>query len=224
MQGIVNPKSALKSLAAWRSSAFVALAFASCVLAAPGVHASPASESFIRQEIDKGHAILNDAALSPDQRHQQFRSLLLELFDTRRIGIFTLGQYAAGTTPAEIDAFVPAFTNYVVAVYERALSKADGQILKVTGSADRDPSDSIVKAELVGANRPNGEPIKAAFRVRAGANGEPTITDLQVEGVWLALGERSDFTSYLQQHNGSVAMLTTRLNTMADQLTEDLKP
>ena len=222
MQGISSSKSVRK--AGWFSSALVVLAFASCIVAAPGAQASPASESFVQQEIDRGYAILNSAALSPDQRHQQFRELLLELVDTRRIGIFTLGQYAAGASPTEIDAFVAAFTNYVVGVYELALSKSEGQILKVTGSADRDPKNSIVKAELVSANRSNGEPIRTAFRVRAGANGEPTITDLQVEGVWLAIGERADFTSYLQQHNGSVATLTARLNMMADQLAGDSRP
>jgi phospholipid transport system substrate-binding protein len=88
----------------------------------------------------------------------------------------------------------------------------------VTGSSDPKPNDSVVNVELAGSNHSKSGPIKAAFRVRVGANGEPTITDLQVEGMWLAIAERADFTAYLQQHNGSIAELTKRLNVLSDQL------
>jgi phospholipid transport system substrate-binding protein len=217
-------KAASRSLASWLPRVLIALVFASCMLAGPGAEASPASESFIRQKIDAGYTILNSSALSPNQRHRQFHDLFIELVDTRRVGIFTLGQYAKAATPDDTDAFVAAFTNYLVAVYETALSKYDGQILKVTGSSDPKPNDSVVNIELAGSNHSNGVPIKAAFRVRVGANGEPTITDLQVEGMWLAIAERADFTAYLQQHNGSIAELTKRLNALSDQLIGESNP
>ena len=68
---------------------------------------------------------------------------------------------------------------------------------------------------------PNAQPIKAAFRVRKGQDGRMIVTDIQVEGVWLALSERSDFTGFLQQHGGSVPALTTDLKHQTEQLREN---
>src|SRR6266566_9798645 len=103
-------------------------AAALCVLsAAPAAQATPATEAFIQQSFDKGYAILNDASLSEPERREQFRSLLLGLAASRRIALFTLGPYATSAAPADIDAFVAAFTHYSIAVYEKALNRYTGQ-------------------------------------------------------------------------------------------------
>ena len=46
----------------------------------------------------------------------------------------------------------------------------------------------------------------------------PIIIDMQVEGVWVAVTQRADFTSYLQQHGGSVPDLATYLERQARQI------
>jgi phospholipid transport system substrate-binding protein len=196
------------------------VAAALCTLFVPvGARATPATEAFIQQSFDKGYLILNSTSLSETQRREQFRDLLLDLASSRRIALFTLGPYAAGATPADVDGFVTAFTNYSVAVYEKGLNRYHGQALKVTGSSDRATDDSVVRAELVSPNLSNGQSIKVAFRVRRDESGAPTVTDLQIEGVSLAITERDDFTAYLQQHEGSVPQLSKRLNGLSDEVT-----
>ena len=64
----------------------------------------------------------------------------------------------------------------------------------------------------------NQNAIRVGFRVRKTSDGRSIITDMQVEGIWLALSERSDFTGFLQQHGGSVAALTDHLRAQADQV------
>ena len=183
----------------------------------PGAWATPATEAFIQQNFDKGYVILNSASLSHAERREQFRALVLAVAASRRIALFTLGPYAAGAAAADSDAFVEAFTKYSVAVYEKGLTRYEGQALKVTGSADRAADDSVVQAELVRQNRSKGPLIKVAFRVRRDGSGAPTITDVQIEGVWLAITERDDFSAYLQQHKGSVPELSKRLNVLSDE-------
>ena len=198
-------------------SALCALAVLCMMFMAPEARATPATEAFIQQNFDKGYAILNNTSLSDAQRREQFRALLLELAASRRIALFTLGSYAAGAAPPTVDAFVEAFTNYSVAVYEKGLNRYEGQALKVTGSLDRAADDSVVQAELVSPNPSNGQSIKIAFRVRPGETGASTITDILIEGVSLATTERDEFTAYLQQHDGSIPELIKRLNGMADK-------
>jgi ABC-type transporter MlaC component len=38
---------------------------------------------------------------------------------------------------------------------------------------------------------------------------------MQAEGIWLAVTERADFTSYLQQHGGNVTLLSGELHDRA---------
>ena len=67
----------------------------------------------------------------------------------KRIATFTLGQYARNASPADLDAFAAAFQNYSVAVYRSDLGRYAGQALKVTGSSQRAPDDSIVSTVMV---------------------------------------------------------------------------
>jgi phospholipid transport system substrate-binding protein len=200
-------------------SALCAVAGLCTMLAASGARATPATEIFIQLNVDKGYMILNSTSLSDAERREQFRTLLLGLAASRRIALFTLGPYATGAAPADVDAFVEAFTNYSVAVYENRLDRYKGETLKVTGSSDRAADDSVVQTELVSPNPSNGPPIKIAFRVRRGENGAQAVTDMQIEGVSLAMTQHDDFTAYLQQHNGSIPELAKHLGALSDKLT-----
>jgi phospholipid transport system substrate-binding protein len=206
------------------SGFFSAVAFVFALAAfAPQADAAAANpaEAFVQQNIDQGYSILNNASLGDAQRRAQFRSFMLSLTDTKRIGLFTLGQYANSAPKNDVDAFTAAFADYAVAVYESRLSKYKGQTLKVTGSTSRAADDTVVNADVVNPNAANAQPIKVGFRVRKTADGRFIVTDINVEGVWLALSQRSDFTAFLQMHAGSVAALTDHLKMQTEQLRAD---
>lgn len=183
---------------------------------APEARATPETEAYIQQNFDKGYVILNNTSLTDAQRREEFRALLLELAASKRIALYTLGQYAMNAPAPAVDAFTAAFTTYSVAVYEKGLNRYEGQKLKVTGSSDRAADDSLVRAELINPTQSKAEPIKVAFRVRHSETGGPTITDILIEGVSLAATERDDFVAYLKEHGGNIAELTKRLISMAE--------
>jgi phospholipid transport system substrate-binding protein len=199
-------------------AALVMFATQSWAGAAPTKAAANPAEAFVQENIDRGYAILNNTGLSDEQRRTQFRDFMLSLTDSRRIGMFTLGPYANSASKEDIEAFMDAFSDYAVAIYESRLSKYKGQTLRVTGSAQRAADDVVVNTDVVDPSTPNAQPIKAAFRVRRTAEGRPIITDIQIEGVWLALSQRSDFTGFLQQHGGRVAELTSDLRRQTQML------
>ena len=199
-------------------SALCAVVAVFTALGVPVAQATPASEAFIQQNLDKANVILTATSLSDAERHEQLHALLLGLAASRRIALFTLGPYANGAAPADLDGFVGAFTNYSIAVYENALDRYKGQPLKVTGSSDRAADDSLVQTEFVNPEPSNAQPIRLGFRVRRTENGAPTITDIQVEGVSFASAQRADFTAYLQQHNGSIPGLARNLNALSEKL------
>lgn len=202
------------SVAAWYAVLLAGIVSAIAMLSASELRAAPAdnpAEAFVQTNVEKGYTILNSTTLADEQRRAQFRDFILSLTDARRIGMFTLGQYANSASKEDIESFIKAFSEYAVAIYESRLSKYKGQTLKVTGSAQRAADDVVVNTDVVNPGAPNAQPLKAAFRVRKTSDGRPIVTDIQVEGVWLALSQRSDFTGFLQQHGGRLPDLTTDL-------------
>jgi len=57
--------------------------------------------------------------------------------------------------------------------------------------------------------------------VRNTPDGKPVITDIQIEGVWLALSQRSDFTGFLQEHDGRLALLIHNLEAQTERINAD---
>jgi phospholipid transport system substrate-binding protein len=183
----------------------------------PALAAGNVAEAYVEDNVGKGLAILNNKSLSTEQRRSQFEGFLLSLTDMKRIADFTLGQYRRGMSPADLAAFDAAFQNYAVAVYQSYFAKYAGQTLKVTGSQARAADDFIVSTALIDPNDHSGQPpLEVDFRVRTDT-GKPIVTDFSVSGIWLALEERDQFTSFLGQNGGNLNTLNSHLNDLAKQ-------
>lgn len=184
-------------------AAALALPFAS------QARASNPAEDFISGNIQAGFDILNDRNLSATERSQRFASFLLELTDLRRVAIFLLGQYAPQASSGDLDAYVAAYQDYVLSVYQSYFARYAGQNLRVRSSRERAPNDYIVNTEMVGG----GQPMQIDFRVRTDG-AKPVLVDFAVEGIWLALAERDQFVSVLAQNNGDIKALTAHLRAL----------
>ncbi len=133
----------------------------------------------------------------------------------KRIANFTLGQYRSTATPQQQDQFAAAFQAYAVAVYQSYFAKYSGQTLKVTGSQVRQPGDTIVTTQLIDPNDQSGQtPLEVDFRVLSD-NGKFVVIDFSVAGIWLAIEERDQFSSFLGQNNGSIPTLIKHLGDLA---------
>ena len=206
--------------ALFRAAAF-AVTFGSLVLgtAAPtpafAQAANPAS-SFVNDNIHKGLDILNNKSLSVEQRRAQFEGFFLGLTDMKRIAAFTLGRYRNGMPQPDQDAFAGAFQNYAVAVYQSYFAKYAGQTLTVVNSQERAPGDFIITTQMVSPADRSGQPLEVDFRVRTDGP-KPVVVDMSVAGIWLAIEERDQFTSFLGQNNADIKLLIRHLNDLAKQ-------
>lgn len=169
--------------------------------------AANAAEDFIAGNIQAGFDILNDNTLSAEQRKARFASFLLGLTDVKRVALFLLGKYAAAASPADIDAYVAAYQDYVLAVYQSYFARYAGQSLKVVSSRERAPQDFVVTTEMTGADAVT-MPIE--FRVRTDG-AKPVLVDIGLAGVWLALAQRDQFNAVLAENNGDVKALASHL-------------
>lgn len=188
--------------------------------------ASPASaqvgpaESYVSSNVQKGLTILNNHSIPDVERRSEFRDFLTTLTDIRRIALFTLGPARRTASPAQVDAFVDAFREYAVSVYESRLKAYAGQYLKVTGGSEHGPGDYIVRTILVdptGRTEQQGEPIEVDFRVD-GTQGHYVVIDAAIAGVWLALEERDQFTAFLEENNYNLGALISHLQALTQRL------
>ena len=188
---------------------------ASMALSAGDARAASPAETFVQSSIDQSYAILNDGASSAPEKQQRFHALLQSVVDVRRVALFTLGPYVRNATPADTETFEHAFAGFLTAVYQRGLDNYASP--KVMGSTERAPDDVIVN---VAARSPNGggSPLSLAFRVRGTSSGGLLVMDIQVDGAWLEILQRSDFTAYLQQHGGSLTALAAELDRRTAQV------
>ena len=92
-----------------------------------------------------------------------------------------------------------------------------GGTIAVTGATARAADDVIVTASVAGAamRSPTGVPMTLGFRVRKNAAGNDTIVDVLVGAISLAVTQRDEFSSYLQQHGGNIDQLSAELEKRA---------
>ena len=69
----------------------------------------------------------------------------------------------------------------------------------------------VVNCEATDPVHPSNPPYKVAIRVRKATDGRFILIDLNVEGVWQSISQRTDFAAFLQQHGGNIQELTNDL-------------
>jgi len=194
------------------------LALAVPLMAAQPAAAANVAETFVDQNLQKGLAILNNKSLSSAQRRDQFQSFLLALVDTRRIALFTLGQYRRTAPPADVEAFTVAFKDYATAAYQSYFARYSGQTIKVIGSQQRAPTDYIVATQLIDPSKSQA-PLEVDFRIRTDG-GSPVLVDVSVAGIWLSLEQRDQFVSFLGQNNGNIRTMIAHLSDLSANLSK----
>jgi phospholipid transport system substrate-binding protein len=169
--------------------------------------AGNAAEDFVRNNIQAGFDILNDRNAAPAQRRDRFSSFLLGLTDVKRVALFLLGPYAAKASQADLDAYVAAYQEYVLGVYQSYFQLYAGQTLHVLSSRERAPQDFVVATTMAGQQ---SVALEIDFRVRTD-QAKPVLVDVAVAGLWLALAQRDQIQSVLAQNNGDINALIAHL-------------
>jgi phospholipid transport system substrate-binding protein len=145
------------------------------------------------------------------QRLARFRELLREDFDVPGIARFVLGRYWNTATEEQRAEFVRLFENYVALAYATRLAEYAGEQFKVTGSRP-DGDGAIVSSQIL---RPAGSaPIKVDWRL-IGRNGNYKISDVSVDGISMAVTQRSEFASVIQHSGGQLQGLIAMLREKA---------
>jgi phospholipid transport system substrate-binding protein len=144
---------------------------------------------------------------TPAQRAARFHELFRADFDVPGIARFVLGRYWKTATPEQQEEFVKLFEDYIALVYSSQLAAYSGETLKVTGSRP-EPEGAVVASEII---RPTGTPpVKVDWHLTE-RNGTYKIKDVSVDGISMAVTQRSEFAAVIQRNGGQVQGLITQL-------------
>ena len=195
-----------------RSILLFAIVVAAFAASAAGATTVEGAAQFIRQLGDKATATLQAPNLTLDQREARFRGLLAEGFDLAFIGRFVLGRYWRAASPEQQSDYLALFSEFVVQVYSTRFGGYVGQTLTITGGREAGDKDVIVRTRI---DRPSGPPIVADWRVRITGN-QYRIIDVMVEGISMAVTQRSEFASVVRRDGieGLLAVLRARTTKM----------
>jgi len=144
---------------------------------------------------------------TPAQRVARFHDLFREDFDVPGIARFVLGRYWKTATPEEQQEFVKLFEDYIALVYSNQLAAYSGETLKVTGSRTS-AEEAIVASEITRST--GSSPVKVDWHL-TDRSGTYKISDVWVDGISMAVTQRSEFASVIQRSGGQVAGLIAQL-------------
>jgi len=156
---------------------------------------------FIRILGNQGLEVIRSSA-TLDQKATYFHQILRQDFALTDISRFVLGPYwrvASGTQRRE---FCSLFEDYLVHYYGQQFAQYGGGNLRVDGSRT-DPAGVIVTSQII---RPQGPPIEVDWRL-AVSDGRYKISDVSIDGVSMALTQRSEFAEIVRRNGGRVAGL-----------------
>jgi phospholipid transport system substrate-binding protein len=177
----------------------LALAASPAMAAAPPGDAGAQATAFMNELWNHASELLNNKT-PVAQRQAQFRALFHNDFDSPGIARFVLGRYWRTASAEEQKEFLKLFEDYVVFVYTARLSDFGGEQFKISGSRP-DADAVIVSTDVFTPGAP--QPLKIDWRLVNDA-GAFKISDVIVEGVSMAVTQRSEFASVIQRHGGQI--------------------
>lgn len=166
---------------------------------------SPEAEAFVMDVSNQVIEILN--LTTAQEKEDEFRALLNNKANLKRIAAFTLGKYRRQLSPAELQEFQSLFETMITKVYANRLGSYEDQKIVVLGSEKK--KDYLVETEL--RFNDGSDPIAIVWRLRQENDGRITLFDLRVLGIWMALEQRETFLSILKNNNEDFNVLLDNL-------------
>ena len=176
------------------------------------------SKTFIQAVSDSAIRVLRDRDLSEEDRITEVRHLFAAGLDFRTIGRAVLGRHWKQASADELQIFQPLFRDFVVNTYATRLARYGIENMTIGESRSAANGDETVTSTVVATG---GASTRIDWRVRKSSGGDCSsgykIIDVTVEGMSLALTQRSEFASVIRRDGGSLSGLISRLRTKLAQ-------
>jgi phospholipid transport system substrate-binding protein len=149
-----------------------------------------------------GTQALSVIAMPLPNKAYYFDQMVRQDFDLTGISRFVLGPYWRLASPAERQEFCEDFADRLVRIYGRQLAQSGDGDFVVTGS--RTAPDGVIVTSRISPRQ--GAPIAVDWRLGV-SDGVYKIEDVAIDGVSMALAQRSEIAALIARGGGQVGML-----------------
>ena len=170
--------------------------------------------SFIQTTGQDLVAAINDTRADIATRRLRVAAVLRRSVDIEGVGRFILGRWWRQATPQEQAEYLKLFEETLIRNLSARFGEYQGVRFSLGRSQQRTEDDVLVNTII---ERPNSAPFALDWRVGE-VGGQPKIVDVIAEGTSLRLTQRSEYSSVIQQNNGSVAALLAAMKRQIQQL------
>ena len=174
----------------------------------PALCADPAIE--FMDKLSK--EIIEEEVLSTktnEEREAFFYEKFTANLDLRNIAKQVLGVYWKKASDQEKKDFIDAFTRLTTKTWTDRFGLYQGQDIVFLGTRNAPQNQIYVDSQIT-----DNPPIEVNWRLRQ-KDGTYKIMDIIIEGVTMVISYQKEYTTFLQQHQGSVQALIDELNTKA---------
>jgi phospholipid transport system substrate-binding protein len=174
---------------------------------------NPEHARFIEGLANEAIKVLTASRGTITEREDTFRKLLRDDFAMEKIGRFVVGPHWRKMSADQQAEYQKLFSEWVLKTYSARLGGYSGEQFRVLRTSPAGRRDVIVHAKITGSNAGNG--LAVDWRVRK-SEGKFKIIDIYVEGVSMAVTQRSEFDSVARRHGvaGLISLLRERLATL----------
>ena len=151
---------------------------------------------------------LTNKSVDQNKKEAQFGKLFDKNFDVPSISRFVLGKYWKQASLDQKKNFIKAFRNYIVKTYSSRFNEYSGEQLKLIDfENESNPKIFLVHTIL---ERQDAPVIKVDWRIGKKKD-RFVILDIIIEGISLAITQRSEFVSVIDQNEGNIDQLISLL-------------
>ena len=151
---------------------------------------------------------LTSQSISQQEKEIQFGQLFDKNFDVPSISRFVLGKYWKQASTDQKKKFIKTFRNYVVKTYSSRFNEYSGEQLQLLNTENEsNPKIFLVHTAL---ERQDAPIIKVDWRIGKKKD-RFVILDIIIEGISLAITQRSEFVSVIDQNEGNIDQLISML-------------
>jgi len=164
--------------------------------------------SYVMEMTTNAINTLTNKSISQNEKESQFGKLFDKNFDVPSISRFVLGKYWKQASLDQKKKFIKAFRNYVVKTYSSRFNEYSGEKLKLVNyENEKNPKIFLVHTIL---ERQDAPVIKVDWRIGKKKD-RFVILDIIIEGISLAITQRSEFVSVIDQNEGNIDKLISIL-------------
>jgi len=164
--------------------------------------------SYVMEITESAINTLTDKSVNQSIKEVQFGKLFDKNFDVPSISRFVLGKYWKQASIDQKKKFIKSFRNYIVKTYSSRFNEYSGEQLKLLNTENEsNPKIFLVHTAL---ERQDAPMIKVDWRIGKKKD-RFVILDIIIEGISLAITQRSEFVSVIDQNEGNIDQLISML-------------